>query len=172
VSVERDTAAACARCGADDVETRYSVAAQAVLCLRCYCRLPTAQYRPPSTPPVKLRRAPAPTRSPYTRFVYRIWDRLEQRTGHSPTYLDARHIASYCPRCLDGTLRIGFAGNPPTAFVSSNRSEVIAWGEAADPFLATELERLLDVDELEPEGGPGRCSRGCTEAEIVEALFG
>ena len=75
--------------------------------------------------------------------MIRIWDRLAERTGHTVFYLDATHIAGYCPACLDGTLRIGFVSHPkPKAFIDSQ------------------------------EGGPGRCSRGCTEDEIVEALFG
>ena len=41
-------ASRCARCGSTG-ETAYSEAAQAVLCRRCYCRLPSAQYRPPRT---------------------------------------------------------------------------------------------------------------------------
>ena len=99
----------CARCGAAG-ETAYSVTAQAVLCRRCYCRLPSAQYQPSSEPPVKLRSA-RKRPEPYAAFVCRIWDRLQERTGHTVFYLDATHIAASAPACLDGTVRIGYVSH-------------------------------------------------------------
>lgn len=77
----------------------------------------------------------------YEQFVHRVWDRLEQLTGHPPSYVDATHIAGRCPVCRDGTILIAFGEQPhPRAFV----------GSAAI--------------------GPGACSRGCLAREIAEAL--
>lgn len=78
----------------------------------------------------------------YTRFVHRVWDSLQQRTGRPVYYLDSSLIAGYCPACLDGTLRVRFLEHPrPGMTVGSNA------------------------------GGPGRCSEGCSEEQIAEALF-
>lgn len=82
-----------------------------------------------------------PVTPAYSRMVNRIWERIEELTGAKPFYLDRCHIASYCPRCLDGTVRWTFAERPaPRTFVSSEG------------------------------GGPGACSNGCTAVEIVEAM--
>ena len=84
-----------------------------------------------------------PVTDDYARFVNRIWDGIHAQTGHQPFYIDASSIASYCPSCLDGTLTIRFLQSPrPGMAVSS-------------------LER-----------GPGTCSSGCTERQIIEALAG
>lgn len=109
----------------------------------------------------------APVSDAYTRFVHRVWDRLELLTGHAPSYLDASRIASYCPLCGDGTMLVRFRERPrPTMFISSEpRSDFIAWGEPADPFLATELARMLEFD------APRRCSNGCGQDEIAEVIF-
>lgn len=82
-----------------------------------------------------------PVGETYARFVHRIWDRLQEQAGYAPTYIDATHIASYCPRCLDGTVMFRFTSHPkPTAFPASRG------------------------------GGAGCCSAGCTAVEIAEAL--
>jgi hypothetical protein len=78
----------------------------------------------------------------YSRFVRRVWDTLAQRTGHEPAYLDKSSIATYCPACIDGTMHVRFVEHPrPSAVISSQT------------------------------GGAGRCSQGCTEDLIAEALF-
>jgi hypothetical protein len=77
----------------------------------------------------------------YQKFAGRVWDRLERRTRSTVFYLDATHIAAWCPSCRDGTIRIGFVDHPKPAFtVSSNAL------------------------------GAGLCSLGCTEEMILEAL--
>jgi hypothetical protein len=85
----------------------------------------------------------------YSRLVARVWDRLETRARElhptlewvAPFYLDARHLAAWCPRCGEGTVRVSFIdGDPPMVCIDSER------------------------------GGPQRCSHGCTEAEIGEWL--
>ena len=77
----------------------------------------------------------------YEQFVHRVWDRLEQLTGHAPSYIDAAHIAGCCPVCGDGTILLAFGERPvPRAFVSSAAI------------------------------GPGACSRGCLARDIAEAL--
>ncbi len=58
----------------------------------------------------------------YTRFVHRVWDSLQQRTGRPVYYLDSSLIAGYCPACLDGTLRVRFLEHPrPGMTVGSER---------------------------------------------------
>ena len=76
----------------------------------------------------------------YTAWVYRLWDRLELRTGHRVHYMSHDRVATYCPSCGVGTLSVTFVdGDPPRAAIGST-----TW--------------------------PGHCSEGCTEAEVVEAL--
>jgi hypothetical protein len=56
----------------------------------------------------------------YAAFVKRVWDRIETLTGHAPFYVDATHICSYCPLCLEGTVMFRFVERPrPQAFPSS-----------------------------------------------------
>ena len=76
----------------------------------------------------------------YVKWVYRLWDRLHQRTGHPVHYMTHNQVACYCPNCGVGTLSITFADDPPRAIVSSQMY-------------------------------PGHCSEGCTETEILEAIF-
>ena len=77
----------------------------------------------------------------YAAFVKRVWDRIETLTGHAPFYVDATHICSYCPLCLEGTVMFRFVERPrPQAFPSSQ------------------------------SGGEGCCSAGCTAIEIAEVL--
>lgn len=133
----------CSRCATARREIAWSAAAQAMLCAGCYGTLPSAQYQPPTTAPVKLRAPKRAEPSAYTQLVYRIWDQVTQRTGHAPIYIDANHVAIHCPRCGDGTLRLTFVKRPePAALISTD------------------------------DGGLGRCSRGCDEATIIGALFG
>lgn len=79
----------------------------------------------------------------YRKWVYRLWDRLKDRTGHPPHYMARGRLASYCPCCLTGTVGIQLLQHPRpgAAFASSATGSV-------------------------------GCSNGCTEPEIVEALFG
>jgi hypothetical protein len=80
-----------------------------------------------------------PVTDRYAQFVGHVWERVEELTGHAPFYIDRCHIASYCPRCLTGTVLIRFVEKPrPTAYPSSKG------------------------------GGPGCCSDGCTAVEIAE----
>jgi hypothetical protein len=77
----------------------------------------------------------------YRQWVYRLWDRLQLRTGHPVHYMAHNRIACYCPSCGVGTLSLTFAdADPPLVMVSS-------------------------------QAYPGHCSEGCTEAEVMEALF-
>ena len=77
----------------------------------------------------------------YARFVYRIWDAVERRTGQPPMYVDALHAACYCPACGDGTM-------------------LIRWLEHPEPAMAVSSTNR----------GLGCCSSGCTEDQIAEAL--
>jgi hypothetical protein len=52
-------------------------------------------------------------------FRGRVRDRLEALTGSTVFYLDARRTASYCPVCLDGTVRLAFSWEPEPAFVGT-----------------------------------------------------
>lgn len=79
----------------------------------------------------------------YSRFVCRVWDQLEALTGHAPFYLDATHLASHCPACLDGTVRVGFVDRPEPGITIISKAR-----------------------------GPGFCSHGCPETLIAEVLFG
>lgn len=54
----------------------------------------------------------------YTAWVHRLWDRLEQRTGHPVHYMARNRIACYCPSCGVGTLSVTFQDNPARASVS------------------------------------------------------
>jgi hypothetical protein len=97
----------------------------------------------------------------YKRYVYRVWDRLEARTGQPVHYVDARHIAAWCPSCRAGFVRIGFVSAPRPGFVVE---------PLGDPFERyDEVTRWLLSYADDEEGG--RCTRGCTEAEIARALF-
>lgn len=99
----------------------------------------------------------------YTAFVHRVWDRLEEATGRAPDYLDASSIASYCPACLEGTLRTRFYEHPqPRAVFSSQRRDT---SEHSIEYLI-EVERMLTLLGEETGG----CSNGCTVSEITEAL--
>jgi len=102
----------------------------------------------------------------YGTFVRCVWDRIEERTGYEPFYLDARTIASYCPACREGTLRLGFVSTPRPGFA-------VLSGPQRDPDLSAEYwieaERLDHLIGEDPSRGT--CSRGCTEREIAEALF-
>lgn len=57
--------------------------------------------------------------------------------------IDADHLATYCPACLDGVMLIRFLSHPEPGMAISD-----GWG------------------------GPPGCSRGCTEELINEVLFG
>ena len=74
----------------------------------------------------------------YRQWVSRVWDRLERRTERTVFYLDAKHIASYCPACGDGTIRIGFVdSDPPRATVTSNeRPRCCSFGCSSDAILS------------------------------------
>lgn len=100
----------------------------------------------------------------YTRFVYRVWRRLEERTGHAPTYVDARHVVAYCPACLDGTLLVTFVERPAPAYTV--RSNVHRLGSECSREVVDFVEAWGAVLD-EPQG----CSNGCTEDAIHEALF-
>jgi hypothetical protein len=82
----------------------------------------------------------------YGRFVATTWDRIEERVGRLPIYLDARRIATTCPACLDGTVALRFVEQPRPI------------GEARPAFVA-----------YSPRGR-GCCSNGCDEAAIGRAL--
>jgi hypothetical protein len=74
-------------------------------------------------------------------FGLRVWDGIARETGKQPWYLSPTEIASHCPNCLTGTMRVTFLPTePPRVVIESRR------------------------------GGLGHCSNGCTEAEIAEAL--
>jgi hypothetical protein len=96
----------------------------------------------------------------YTRFVCRVWDRLEERTGQSVHYLDARHIAAWCPACRAGFVRIGFVSRPRPGFVVESLGDPFAGYDDATRWLLT----------FGDEESGGRCTLGCTEAAIARAL--
>ena len=76
----------------------------------------------------------------YTRWVYRVWDRLAELTGRQPAYHDAESIGSYCPVCREGTIRVHFIERPePSLRISSNAIS-------------------------------GRCSLGCRAQKVFEVL--
>ena len=78
----------------------------------------------------------------YRSWAYRVWDQLEERTGRAPVYIGAQRIGAYCPACGEGTVCVRFLEHPRPSCTISSNA-------FAD-----------------------RCSRGCTEAEVMEALFG
>lgn len=131
----------CQRCRSAYGEIAYSAAVEQWLCRRCYESLPSARSHKPAGPTVRLPRPKPVASESHTAFVYRVWDLIEQRTGYAPQYVGPRNVVSYCPRCLDGTVRWTFIkAQTPSVKVSSQG------------------------------GGEGRCSRGCSEFEIGEAL--
>lgn len=72
--------------------------------------------------PASWRRAPRKRRTtpePFGVFRARVRERLEAITGSTVFYVDARHTASYCPVCLDGTVRLGFSWDPEPGFVGT-----------------------------------------------------
>jgi hypothetical protein len=77
----------------------------------------------------------------YRQWVYRVWDQLVRSTGRKPCYLDATHIGSYCPACLDGIIRIGFVTRPELSITVTSNTR------------------------------PGCCTEGCAEAAVARALF-
>lgn len=70
-----------------------------------------------------------------------MWDRLEFLTQSTVFYLDARHVAAYCPVCRDGTLLVTFAdiNGMPAARYSSRAN-------------------------------PNGCSAGCSSDLIVDVI--
>ncbi|HEY1437389.1 MAG TPA: hypothetical protein VGG82_07790 [Casimicrobiaceae bacterium] len=129
---------ACRGCGTTSGEVLWSDAIGDLCCLECLPVL--ARYAPPSEFVAEPR---APRRiDPYARKVTRVWLAIEERTGQSPFYIDARHIASYCPLCIDGTMLVQFIDGPhPRGRISSVRY------------------------------GEGYCSLGCPEDDIVRAMI-
>jgi hypothetical protein len=86
-----------------------------------------------------------PVSDAYAAFVNRTWQRIEDLTGHKPFYVDRCHIASYCPRCLDGT---------------------VSWRFIEEARRGLRPEWTISSQE----GGPGHCSHGCTEREVAEVI--
>jgi len=112
------------------------------LCERCYCRLPTARERKPVGPVVHL---PAPKRhkpDKYQQRVYQIWDRIEALSGYAPFYMPDKSLACYCPACGTGTVSLR----------------------------VLRVEGGVRVKVYSQAGGVDRCSRGCTDKQIAEAL--
>lgn len=64
----------------------------------------------------------------YTRFVYRVWDEIRFRTGWEPWYLASNEIASYCPSCTIGTVRLRFLNHPKPAFVIASPGAICSQG--------------------------------------------
>ena len=113
----------CSRCHIAHGEICWSVAAQADLCLACYCRLPEAQYRPPATPPVRLPK-PKPYRPSESARLIAQWQTFLRRT-ELPYFNIAEgphtKLAGWCPLCGRGALTVEFFGtsDKPEAAVSS-----------------------------------------------------
>jgi len=97
----------CALCGGTH-DTAWSDEADAWLCERCYCRLPTARERKPVGPVVHLPPSRRPKASAYQKFVEAVWHKLEHLTGHGVHYVSATQIAAYCPVCKRGTVLVTF----------------------------------------------------------------
>lgn len=81
-----------------------------------------------------------PYLTPYIKWVRRVRHQLERLTDSTVFYVDQTHLASYCPACRHGTLRIGFFERPQPGFV------------------------------IDSQAGPGQCSYGCTEQTVMEAM--
>jgi hypothetical protein len=86
----------CERCGST-TETRHSDAVGAVLCESCYCKLPSARYRPPTEPIVKLQPPPPFKRPGWVKHRMKVIE-LMVRDG-SFVYIDQDCCAGICPRC-------------------------------------------------------------------------
>ena len=133
----------CAHCGYRGAAVYLSVAARAEVCPTCYGSLPTARERRavgPKPPTLKSPKRPEPTR--YAKFHAYIWDRLETLTGHTVFAMcdGTGRLLSYCPACLVGTMTVTFRATDPPAYQVSHHNVI------------------------------GQCERGCTQAEITEAM--
>lgn len=91
----------------------------------------------------KAKPPPPLTPSAYELFVSQMWLKLERRTDQPVFYAGPHELLSHCPCCLRGTLSIVLVNRRPPQAILRSRA-----------------------------GGLGRCSLGCTEDMIGEALKG
>lgn len=119
----------------------------------------------PCLPARTRRRPPQRRREPdrYGEVVDHVRRRLEEITDSTVFGIAPGVIAAHCPVCIDGTVRIRFIANPRPGIVVGD-SDLEPDPEYSDEF-NQEVDRMLLA--LEPGG---HCSRGCTEADIAEAL--
>lgn len=95
-----------------------------------------------------------PVNDAYVRYVRRVWQRVEQKTGHQPWSLRPGEIVCYCPSCT--------LAYPPKT--DDDGRELVAIGALGGTLT------LAFVQHPRP-GFVGTCSNGCTTQHIGQALF-